>query len=251
VYGLGPWGRTQTNVYLVRAGSCWALVDAGWEQDAARIEAAIHSLLGPSTTPSAILLTHDHPDHAGSARRLAETWRCPVLLHAAEAPIARGDFGAMERFAGPLDRWLILPAMRAIGDRRRAAVLERGSLAALIDELEPDGSLPDLEGWTWVPTPGHTPGSVTYVRTADRVALTGDALVTLLVNSPSGFLVGRQGLSGPPWYTTWDARQAAESIAAIAALEPTVVGGGHGRPMAGAGMPAAVHAYARRMGRLD
>jgi hypothetical protein len=75
--------------------------------------------------------------------------------------------------------------------------------------------------------------------------------VTLLVNSPSGFLVGRQGLSGPPWYTTWDARQAAESIAAIAALEPTVVGGGHGRPMAGAGMPAAVHAYARRMGRLD
>jgi glyoxylase-like metal-dependent hydrolase (beta-lactamase superfamily II) len=249
VYCLGPWGRTQTNVYLVHAGSSWALVDAGWEQDAARIEAVTQSLLGPGVTPSAILLTHDHPDHAGSARMLAETWRCPILVHGAEVPIAMGDFGAMERFAGPLDRWVILPAMRAIGDRRREAVLERGSLAGMIRELEPDGSIPGLDGWTWIPTPGHTPGSVAYVRAADRVALTGDALVTLLVNSPAGFLRGRQGLSSPPWYTTWDAREAAASIGAIAALEPTVVGGGHGRPMSGAGTPGAVRSFARRTAR--
>jgi hypothetical protein len=29
VFILRPWGRTQTNAYLVRDGSSWMLVDAG------------------------------------------------------------------------------------------------------------------------------------------------------------------------------------------------------------------------------
>ena len=243
VFCLGPWGRTQTNVYLVRADAAWALVDAGWERDAARIEAAARSLLGPGVVPAAILLTHVHPDHAGAARVLGETWHCPILLHPAEAAIANGDFGAMERLAGPLDRWVILPAMRALGERRRAEVLQQESLAGLTRELEPNGVVPGVEGWEWILTPGHTPGHVSFVRPADRVVLTGDALVTLQVNALAGFLLGRQGLSGPPWYTTWNLRLARAAVAAIAALEPTVIGGGHGRPLAGPGTAAAVRAF--------
>ncbi len=243
VFLLGPWGRTQTDAYLVRAGAAWALVDAGWAGDAPRIEAAARTLLGPGVAPAAILLTHDHPDHAGAARALAGTWRCPVYLHPGETAIASGDFAAMERYAGPLDRWLILPAMRAIGERRRAAVLAQGSLVGLFRELEPGGSIPDLEGWEWLHTPGHTPGSVSFVRRVDGVVLTGDALVTLRVNAPAGFLVGRQGLSSPPWYTTWSPHLARTAIASIAALEPSVVGGGHGRPLAGPGTAAAVRAF--------
>jgi glyoxylase-like metal-dependent hydrolase (beta-lactamase superfamily II) len=243
VFLLGPWGRTQTNVYLVRAGAAWALVDAGWEGDAPRIEAAARTLLGPGAAPAAILLTHDHPDHAGAARALAGAWRCPVYLHPAEVPIAEGDFAEMERYAGPLDRWLILPAMRALGERRRAEILAQGSLAGLFRELEPGGAVPGLDGWEWLPTPGHTPGSVSFLRRADRVVLTGDALVTLRVNAAAGILRGRQGLSMPPWYTTWSPPLARAAIAAIAALEPSIVGGGHGRPLAGPDTAAAVRAF--------
>ncbi len=247
VFLLGPWGRTQTNVYLVRAGGAWALVDAGWEGDAPRIEAAVRSLIGPDAAVAAILLTHDHPDHAGAARALAGTWNCPILLHPAEAPIADGDFAAMERYAGPLDRWVILPLMRALGERRRTAVLAQGSLTGLFRELEPGGVVPGLDGWEWLPTPGHTPGSVSFVRRADRVVLTGDALVTLRVNEPAGFMLGRQGLSGPPWYTTWNAGLARAAITAIAALEPLVVGGGHGQPLTGPDTASAVRAFAARV----
>jgi glyoxylase-like metal-dependent hydrolase (beta-lactamase superfamily II) len=246
VHLLGPWGRTQTNAYLVRAGSSWFLVDAGWENDGPRIQAAVRSLLGPGLTPSAILLTHVHPDHEGAARELAEAWGCPVFAHPAEIPIATGDFAAMEHYAGPLDRWVILPLMRAVGRRRREAILTAGSLAGIVQPLQPGGAITGLEDWRWIPTPGHTPGHVAYVRGRDRVVISGDALVTLAVNSWSGLLRQRQGLSGPPWYTTWDRGAARASIAAIADLEPSVLAGGHGLPLSGPGTAAAVKAFAAR-----
>jgi glyoxylase-like metal-dependent hydrolase (beta-lactamase superfamily II) len=249
VFCIGPHGRTQTNVYLVRDGSSCALVDAGWAGDAPRIRAAVRSLLGPDSRPAAILLTHVHPDHEGSARELAKAWGCPVLVHPAEVAIATGDFAAMQRYAGPLDRWLILPTMRAIGRRRREEILARGSLAGVVAVLEPGGAIPGLGDWRWIPTPGHTPGHVSYVRAADRVAITGDALVTLAVNAVAGALAGRQGLSAPPWYTTWDRAAAAGSVEAIAALEPTVLGGGHGRPLTGPGTADAVRVFASRLAR--
>jgi glyoxylase-like metal-dependent hydrolase (beta-lactamase superfamily II) len=246
VHLLGPWGRTQTNAYLVNDGSSWFLVDAGWASDGPRIRAAARSLLGPELVPSAILLTHAHPDHAGSARELAETWRCPVYAHRAELPLATGDFAAMASHAGPLDRWLILPVMRVIGSRRREAALARSSLAGVVRSLGPEGAIPGVQGWTWIHAPGHTPGHVAYVRVRDRVVLGGDAILTLEVNSWAGLLKQRQGLSGPPWYTTWHRRAAIASIRAIADLEPSVLATGHGLPLAGPGTAAAVHAFAER-----
>ena len=189
----------------------------------------------PRRFPRAILLTHVHPDHSGSARELAAAWDCPVLVHPAEIPIATGDFEAMARYAGPMDRWLILPLMRVIGRRRREGILEAGSLAVAVRPLGPDGSIPGIEGWRWMHTPGHTPGHVAFVRSQDRVVISGDALLTLRVNAAAGFLLGSQGLSAPPWYTTWDREAARSSIRAIAALEPTVLAGGHGRPLTGPG----------------
>jgi hypothetical protein len=40
VYCLGPWGRTQTNVYFVCSGSSWVLIDAGWASDGPQLLAA-------------------------------------------------------------------------------------------------------------------------------------------------------------------------------------------------------------------
>lgn len=246
LYLLGPWGRTQTNAYLVRDGSSWILVDAGWGNDGPRIRSAVRSLLGPGLTPSAILLTHAHPDHDGSARELAHAWGCPVFVHSAELPLATGDFAAMERYAGPLDRRLILPLMRAVGRRRRAAILARSSLAGIVQSLAPGGAIAAVEGWEWIHTPGHTPGHVAYVRARDRVVISGDAILTLKVNAWSGLVRQRQGLSGPPWYTTWDRHVANASIAQIADLEPSVLASGHGLPLAGPGTAAEVHAFAAR-----
>jgi phosphoribosyl 1,2-cyclic phosphodiesterase len=144
VFCLGPSGRTQTDVYFVRSGSSWVLVDAGWAKDASRIRHAAESLFGVDLRPAAILLTHVHPDHAGSALDLARTWECSVYLHPDELLIARSEFAAMVASAGPLDRWVVLPLMRAMGTRRRGAILGRSSLAAVARAFEPGSGVPGL-----------------------------------------------------------------------------------------------------------
>ncbi len=244
VYCLGPYGRTQTNVYFVRSSEWWVLVDAGWESDLSRIQEAAADLVGHDAAPAAIILTHDHPDHAGAARALAVRWACQVLVHPAELAIARGSFAAMWRHAGPLDRYIILPAISALGPRRRDAILERNSLTPVLEVLGPDGGIPWLPGWRWVHTPGHTPGHVSFYRADDGVLITGDALVTLQVNTLAGMVRGRQGLCGPPWYTTADPVAARASIRTIASLEPRVLASGHGDPLTGPDTASRVHDFA-------
>ncbi|SEP84544.1 MBL fold metallo-hydrolase [Streptomyces radiopugnans] len=246
VYCPGPWGHTRTNVYLVRSGPHWALVDTGWAADAPRVERAAASLFGPGSRPAAVLLTHCHPDHAGSAPRLAREWGCPVHLHPGELPLATGDPAAIEAAAAPLDRRLLLPVMRAAGRRRYEAMLAGAGLDGAARAFDPRAAPPGLPDWECVHTPGHTPGHTAYFRPADRVLISGDALVTVRIGTVRGMLAPRPGLSGAPWYTTWDRRAARESVERLARLRPSVLAGGHGEPMTGPGAAAALEGFAVR-----
>lgn len=244
---LGPWGRTETNVVLIRGQRGWVLVDAGWAGDADRIDAATRRALEADARPEAIVLTHVHPDHSGAARELADRWSCPVFLHPDELPIARGDFETMRKVAGPLDRWVILPAMRMMGRRRRETVLADRTLGGVAHPLRPGEPVPGLAGWEVVATPGHTPGHISLFRTADRVVITGDALVTLRLNTVRGLLGQRPGLSAPPWYTTWSRTAAITSIRRLAALNPAVLVPGHGRALTGPDTARLVRTFAAKV----
>jgi len=235
-------GVTETNVYLVRSGAAWVLVDTAWPRRATTIRDAAEELFGRGARPAAILLTHIHPDHSGSALELARSWDCPVYVHPDELPFARG--GYVPEYAHPLDRWVVAPLMRLVPRRRREAMRARESLEGTATAFDPASGIPALPDWRCIPTPGHTPGHASYFRPSDRVLISGDALVTVRVNSPAGLLLGRAGLSGPPWYTTWDRSAARESITDLARLEPTVLAAGHGPPMTGPGTAAALSRFA-------
>lgn len=238
----------RSNVYFVRSGASWAVIDAGSANCGPAIQEIAESLFGKDLSPSSILLTHDHPDHAGSARELAHLWKCPVLVHPDEMPLAIGGLATFHAYANPLDRWVILPLLRLMGSRRTAAMLAQASLKDVARPLDPRTELPGLPDWEAIPTPGHTPGSVAFFRRADGVLITGDALVTVNLNSWSGFLLKKQSVSGPPRYTTWSWRAATGSVASLARLEPRVVAGGHGLPMAGPEIAEKVRLLAERMG---
>ncbi len=54
-------GTGKSNVYLVRSGSSWVLIDAAWPHKGELIKTSAETLFGADTAPAAILLTHLHP----------------------------------------------------------------------------------------------------------------------------------------------------------------------------------------------
>jgi glyoxylase-like metal-dependent hydrolase (beta-lactamase superfamily II) len=236
----------RSNVYFVRSGPSWALIDAGSAKCGPAIQKAAELLFGEDSPPAAILLTHDHPDHAGAARELAHIWRCTVWVHPDELPLVLGDVSTFHQYANPLDRWLILPLLRLMGPKRTESMVSRASLRDVARPFDPGAGLPGLPDWEVVPTPGHTPGHVAFFRGSDRVLISGDALVSVNLNSPCGLLLGTKSVFGPPWYTTWNRRMAKDSITSLTGLEPLVLGGGHGIHMASAEVPAKVRLLSER-----
>jgi len=81
-------GITRSNVYFVQSGYSRVLIDAASANCGRLIRKTAESLLGANARPASILLTHTHPDHAGSALELARMWSCPVYVHPDELPLA-------------------------------------------------------------------------------------------------------------------------------------------------------------------
>jgi glyoxylase-like metal-dependent hydrolase (beta-lactamase superfamily II) len=232
-------GINRSNVYFVRSGSSWVLIDAASANSGRLIRQTAESLFGANTRPISILLTHDHPDHVGSALELACLWGCLVYMHPDELPLAIAeDLSTIEKYANPIDYWIILPLLRAMPRRWVKSMLSRDNLKDVARAFDPGAAVPGLPDWQCIPTPGHTPGHIAFFRTSDRILITGDAIVTVDLNSFWGFMfwclrINKQRVSGPPWYSTRNGQEAKKSIAALAALEPSILASGHGKPMKG------------------
>ena len=171
-----------------------------------------------------MVLTHLHPDHSGATVRLAEHWEQPAYVHPEELPLAAGYQPA---YAIPLDRWLV-PLIRRLPKRTQAKIAAGSDLTAVVQAFDPQTAIPGLVDWEAIHTPGHTPGHISLYRRSDGVLITGDAVITVDLNSLLGILTSRQGVFGPPRYSTWDWAAAQRSIAALAALEPRLLATGHG-----------------------
>jgi glyoxylase-like metal-dependent hydrolase (beta-lactamase superfamily II) len=246
-------GVTRSNVYFVRSGSSWVLIDTASPNCGPLIRSAAETLFGANTPPAAILLTHDHTDHAGSAMELARLWDRPVYVHPDEMPLVRmKDAATVEKYSNPLSRWTLVPVFRAMSKERVESMFASVSFEEVAQLIDPGVAVPGLPGWECLHVPGHTPGHVAFFRASDRCLITGDAVLTADLNSVGGALTwslrrNKQKVSGPPWYTTWNWQAAQQSVAVLAALEPCVLASGHGVPMSGGEIARELHAVADRL----
>src|SRR5262245_44530980 len=81
-----PMKPTIVNVYLIRGGDEWALVDTGMNTDDSKnaVQEILHELGVAPRSVRKILGTHHHPDHYGASEFLKELTGAEVWLHAAE-----------------------------------------------------------------------------------------------------------------------------------------------------------------------
>jgi glyoxylase-like metal-dependent hydrolase (beta-lactamase superfamily II) len=230
------------NLFIVRDGASWFLVDAGLAGYADTIQREARAYVGPGP-PAAIVLTHGHFDHVGSLQPLLESWDVPVYAHRLERPYLTG------RSAYPPPDPLVGRGAMSLMSR----LYPRGpiDLGSRLQTLPEDGAIPGTREWRWVATPGHSPGHVSLFRERDRTLLAGDAVTTVRQESVIAVAMQRTELHGPPAYFTQDWRAAGDSAGRLAALEPEVLAAGHGEPLSGPTMRRDLRALAARFDDLE
>jgi glyoxylase-like metal-dependent hydrolase (beta-lactamase superfamily II) len=222
---IGP-----VNVYLI-AEDPITLIDTGPKTKAAND--ALHEGLRKARIRVSdirrIVLTHAHEDHCGLARSVRdEAKNAEVLIHAWESGHRVGRLEYEEH------RTLLVRAgvprkeietMRKMyeGVRQYADSFETDEYNGLRDEEELEFETGTLR---IVHTPGHTPGSCSFVREADRTVIAGDCVLKRITPNPV--------LSPDPIDPSKRFASLSEylvSLARLRAFAPTLVHGGHGEPV--------------------
>jgi glyoxylase-like metal-dependent hydrolase (beta-lactamase superfamily II) len=222
-------------VFLGPAGAGdrgWVLVDAGLPETKGMITRAAEARFGAGARPAAIVLTHGHFDHVGVLEDLAEEWDVPVFAHVLEHPYLDGT--AAYPPPDPSVGGGLMSTLSPLFPRRPVDVATR------LQALDEDGSIPSLPGWRWLHTPGHSVGHVSFWRDADRLLLSGDAVITTRQESVYAALVQSAEMHGPPAYFTVDWQAAETSAKMLADLQPEILVPGHGRAAKGPAMRTAL-----------
>ncbi|KOU69219.1 beta-lactamase [Streptomyces sp. MMG1533] len=212
---------SNTNWVILTEGDAVTLVDTGYPGDREQLLSSLAEVGSSPEAVTAVLITHAHNDHLGSAEYLRAAYGMPVYLHEAEVPHARREFLHQVNVATVLKNgWRpgVLPwAVHAIrsGGTAHVPVASPQSFPAA-------GAL-DLPGRPVpVHTPGHTDGHAAYHLPDRGVVISGDALVS---GHPTSRIKGPQLL--PDMFHHERAR-AVVSLDALEGLSGDLLLPGHG-----------------------
>lgn len=143
----------QTNGYLVDADGEIVVIDPSCAS-AEETEAVCKLIDSSGGELSRILLTHAHIDHIFGVQALADRYGSTVHVHASDEPLLAQGAAQAALFGVEL-------------------TVPTGPFAY----LTPGKTLQvGSREWDILHTPGHSPGSVTFVDRAEKVAFSGDVL---------------------------------------------------------------------------
>jgi len=217
--GVVELGTDLVNWFLVDTPDGVVAIDTGLPGYRPQLEGGL-SLLGRGTGDlRAVLLTHSHSDHTGSAEELRSELGVPVHVHRAEAEATR-TAAALGKTGGSQLPYLRHPhAWRLLGHFRESGTPKP---VREVQPFEDGATLPG--GFRAVQTDGHTPGHVAFHLPERRLLFAGDHLCT---TNP---LTGERGVEILPRPLNESSAAMLAALDRIEALEADVVLVGHGAP---------------------
>lgn len=207
------------NWVLVTDDTGVMLIDAGYPGDRDDVLTSLCRLGYAPGDVRAILLTHAHVDHLGSAIWFAREHQTPVYCHADEVSHAKREkLQQVSVIDVALRLWRPRWARWAAHVARNGGLVRDGIPTAKPLTAEIAAGLPGRP--RAVPTPGHTGGHCSYV--VDGVLASGDALIT---GHP---LLSRDGPQLLPEVFSYSQDDCVRSLATLAELDTELLAPGHG-----------------------
>jgi hydroxyacylglutathione hydrolase len=205
LYLLRGFPPAAFNVYVIRAGSGWILVDTSARHSRRRILRQLPGKL------EAILITHAHRDHAGSMHAVATETGAPVWAGERDADAVEGK------------------APEPLPEQHKDHIVNRLLAGWWKDPHPVERRLREGDevgaGFNVIGFPGHTPGQIGLWRESDRTVLCADVMRSM------DMLIGRRQLGEIPEIFTVDLAGSRRSIRNLAALEASTICFGHGPPL--------------------
>ena len=225
-----PFYVGDVNVYLIKEDPI-TLIDVGPKtEEAAKV---LRHKLGENGVNVSdirrIVLTHAHEDHCGLARQVRDEAKdAQVFVHSWETGHLFG------RLAREAHRKLLLRSgvPETVLEEMRALY---ENISLLTDSLEDDDLEPlddgaELEFATGslrvLHTPGHTPGSCSFVREANRTLICGDCVLKRITPNP---IVSPDPIDPNKRFPSL--AEYLVSLAKLREISPTLAYGGHGEPV--------------------
>lgn len=210
-----------SNWIVVRDDTGFILIDSGYPADRHLVLESIRELgLNPAEA-RAVLMTHGHVDHTGSAAYFSDTYGTPILCSPEELAHVQGKEKHQVTFGQ-----VIVRAWRPRVLRWLVHVIKAGALkakAATRAEAWDEGKLLSLPGQPEaILLPGHTPGNVSILLPGAGAIAVGDSFV-------SGHPISRK--SGPQMLHRmyhFDPVEAFEATHRLDAIQVSVILPGHG-----------------------
>ncbi|UYZ22915.1 MBL fold metallo-hydrolase [Mesobacillus jeotgali] len=191
------------NCYFIEEEDGLTLIDAALPYSAKPILQAAEKIGKPIKR---IVLTHAHGDHIGALDELKAKLNVPVYISARDSRLLAGDTSLDSTEPQTPIRGGVPKNIKTKPDM-------------LLNEGDESGSLLAIS------TPGHTPGSMSFLDQRTNILIAGDAFQTRGGTAVSGVTI--------PWFpfpamATWNKEAALQSARKIRELKPTLLAVGHG-----------------------
>lgn len=182
-----PWPFFEVNVFILKEGNEFALIDSGLysEENFKILEKEVNDFCGGWDKISFIILTHGHPDHYGNLLFIKERAKrqIPVFIHSqdkdrvVELPKEERQRAAefakefLSKNGVPDDKHKIVENQAKSYFSRRYHLEEKEVFPI---DLSPDNIYLGSRKLNFIHTPGHTPGHIIVYDEKDGLVFAGD-----------------------------------------------------------------------------
>lgn len=186
---LPDFSPDSVNIYLIKAGSGYAIIDTGWDSPLSfqSLENQLAEIGARFTDIKQIIITHCHIDHLGMIVRFKQSHPNTLYIPRREIPLIKIRFTGGDQYLPMTDKFLQSHGTPAAELNPPDVMLPvPDNLALTQPDILLEGGEEIVTGdYTLkvINTPGHTPGHIALYEPRKKLLFSGDVLLPTIATN--------------------------------------------------------------------